>query len=680
MLTFVNLLFHIYWINRPMRKLQLPLLFFIIIFSLHAQNKRGHEYCAEKKQKMSINERSFFNTTEAVKHSFDVIHYNIDLDIYNCFVAPYPNSFAGSVTVKFIADSAINNIKLDAINTSIRVDSVGKSGVSFTHTNNVLTVQLDRTYNPGDTGEVKISYFHYDVQDEGFYAHGGTVFTDAEPEGARKWFPCWDKPSDKATVEIKARTPVNVKLGSNGLLADSVKTAQEIFYHWVSRDPVATYLVVIAARVDYQMIILTWVDPVTGDTIPTSLYANPGETVSNSLRNSMVNQFTGFTGKYGTYPFEKNGYATLDSQFVWGGMENQTLTTLCKNCWIESIIAHEFAHQWFGDMISPSTWADIFLNEGFATFSESLWEEVKPGGGYTAYKDNITGDANYYKSFNPGWAIYNPQWAIITPSVNQLFNTAITYSKGACVLGMARYVMGSDNFFNALKAYTSDPRYRYKSCSVPEFIAKMSEAYGQDLSWFFEQWLYFPNHPVYANTYSIRSFAPGTSSVDFTFKQTQTGTTYFKMPVELKFRFAAGGDTTITVMNDANNQKFTFDFPKQVTAVTFDPDNNILLKQGNTVVSVLDEDNLPTDLVLYPNWPNPFNPETVIGYELPSTGEVTIAVYNALGENLALLVDGVQEAGNHKVTFNASNLPSGVYFAVLTTGGRVLRQKMMLLK
>jgi len=208
----------------------------------------------------------------------------------------------------------------------------------------------------------------------------------------------------------------------------------------------------------------------------------------------------------------------------------------------------------------------------------------------------------------------------------------------------------------------------------------MSEAYGQDLSWFFEQWLYYPNHPVYANTYSIRSFAPGTSSVDFTFKQTQTGTTYFKMPAELKFRFATGGDTTITVMNDANNQKFTFDFPKQVTAVTFDPDNNILLKQGNTVVSVLDEDNLPTALVLYPNWPNPFNPETVIGYELPVAGEVTIAVYNTLGENLALLFDGVQEAGSHKVTFNASNLPSGVYFAVLTTGGKILRQKMMLLK
>ncbi len=663
-----------------MRKLLLPLLLLIFTFSLHSQEKRGHEYCAEKKQSMKINERSFRDATEAVKHSFDVLHYSIELDIYNCFLSPYPNSFTGSVSVKFVADSVINSIKLDAVNTSIRVDSVGKSGVSFTHSNNILTIQLDRAYNPGDTGEVKISYFHNDVQDRGFYATDGTVFTDAEPEGARQWFPCWDKPGDKATVETKTRTPVNVKLGSNGLLVDSLNTGQEIYYHWVSRDPVATYLIVIAARVNYQLIMLKWVDPVSGDTIPVRLYANPGENVSTVIRNSVVDQFTGFSNAYGPYPFEKNGYATLNYDFQWGGMENQTLTTLCTNCWNESLIAHEFAHQWFGDMISPSTWSDIFLNEGFATFSESLWEEVKPGGSAFAYKDNITGEANYYKSFNPGWPIYNPEWAIITPPDNTLFNTAITYSKGACVLAMARYVMGSDNFFNALKAYTSDPRYRYKNCTVPEFIAKMSDAYGQDISWFFEEWLYFPNHPVYANTYSIRSFAPGTSSVDFTFKQTQTGTTFFKMPVQLKFRFATGGDTTITVMNDANNQKFTFDFPKQVTTVIFDPDNNILLKQGNTVVSVLDEDNLPNELTLFPNWPNPFNPETVIGFTIPAAGKVELAIFNTNGEKITTLLDGLKEAGSHQVNFNASNLPSGVYFAVLTTGGKILRQKMMLLK
>ncbi len=663
-----------------MYNLKLLPLVFLLVFTSMAQEKRGYEYCAEKKQSMKISDRNGFAGTESIKHSFDVIHYKLDLDIYNCFLTPYPNSFSGSVTVKFVADSTISSIKLDARNTSIRVDSVRLAGVSFTHLSNVVNITLDRTYNPGDTGEVKVYYYHFDVQDQGFFASGGTVFTDNEPERARNWYPCWDKPSDKATVELRARTPVNVKLGSNGLLIDSVNTGQEIYYHWKSRDPIATYLVVISARVDFQLHILTWVDPVSGDTIPVRLYANPGESISTNIRNAIINQFDGFGGKYGPYPFEKNGYATLNSEFTWGGMENQTLTSLCRNCWSENLIAHEFAHQWFGDMISPSTWADIFLNEGFATFSESVWEEVKPGGSYAAYKNMINNDANYYTSFNPGWSIYNPQWAIITPSTNELFNTAITYAKGSCVLAMARYVMGSEEFFNAVRSYATDPRYRYKSCSIPEFIDKMSEAYGQDISWFFEQWLYFPNHPVYSNSYSIRSSAPGTSSVDFTVNQTQTGTTFFTMPVELKFTFATGGDTTIRVMNNSNNQTFSFDFQKQVVSVSFDPDNNIVLKQANTVVSVEDEDLLPTEVVLHPNWPNPFNPETSIGFALPSSGNVEISVYNSVGEKIVTLFDGIKEAGEHRVSFNASNHPSGIYFAVLNSGGKTLCQKMVLLK
>ncbi len=664
-----------------MYNLKLLPLFFMLVFIVSAQEKRGYEHCAEKKQSMKISDRSLFYGSEAIKHSFDVIHYKIDLDIFNCFISPYPNSFSGSVTVRFVADSAITSINLDARNASIRVDSVRMSGVAFTHLSNVLNITLDRSYNPGDSGEVRIYYFHFDVPDKGFYAAGGTVFTDAEPEGARHWFPCWDKPSDKATVELRARTPVNVKLGSNGLLIDSLNTGQEIFYHWKSRDPVATYLVVISARVDYQLHILTWIDPVSGDTIPVRLYANPGEIITTNIKNAIINQFDGFAGKYGPYPFEKNGYATLNDEFVWGGMENQTLTSLYRNGWSENLIAHEFAHQWFGDMISPSTWADIFLNEGFATFSESLWAEVRPGGGYAAYKEMIGNDAFYYLSFNPGWAIYNPQWAVVTPPASELFNTAITYAKGSCVLAMARYVMGSEAFFNAARSYAEDPRYRYKSCTIPEFIIKISEAYGQDLSWFFEQWLYFPNHPVYSNTYSIRSFSPGTSSVDFTINQTQTGTTFFKMPVQLKFRFATGGDTTITVMNNANNQKFSFDFTKQVTAVTFDPENNIVLKQANTVVSIEDENEvLPGELALHPNWPNPFNPETVIGYALPAAGNVEISVYNSVGEKITTLFDGIKEAGEHRISFNAANLPSGIYFAVLNSGGKTLRHKMVLMK
>lgn len=650
------------------------------ITTLFSQEKRGYEYCAEKKQNMYPASLHKLQEMAAVAHSFDVIDYKLNLDIYNCFISPYPKSFTGTVVVKFRVDSTLNSISLDAVNTSMTIDSLGFAGESFTHSSNKLNITLDSTYSPGDTVEVKIYYQHKNVSDNAFYASGGTVFTDNEPEGARKWFPCWDKPSDKATVDLTARVPVNVKLGSNGLLKDSSNTGSEIYYRWVSRDPVTTYLTVISARVNYQLFILNWIDPVSGDTLPIRLYANPGETISQTIRDAIINQTTGFSEKYGPYPFEKNGYATLNNQFVWGGMENQTLTSLCQNCWSQNLIAHEFAHQWFGDMISPSTWADIFLNEGFATFSEAVWEEVKPGGSYTAYKTMINSDANTYKQQNPGWPIYNPSWAIVTPGSDELFNTAITYAKGSCVLAMARYVLGSDLFFSTVRSYATDSNFRYKSCTIPEFIVKMSEASGQDLTWFFEQWLYQPNHPSYSNTWWISQPGSREWTVNFKARQTQSGSTYYKMPIELKISFTSGPDTTIRVFNDQNDQIFTFNFDRQPSSLVFDPNNEIVLKTANTVMSTEEDQLSPVEYALYSNYPNPFNPSTTIKFAIPEGSDVKLSVFNTNGEEVGLIASGYFESGIHIVEFNAQNLPSGIYFAVLNAGGKMLRQKMILLK
>jgi aminopeptidase N len=656
------------------------LILLLSISTLFSQEKRGYEYCADKKQNMHPSSLHQLQNIEAIAHSFDVLDYKLNLDIYNCFISPYPKSFTGSVVVKFRVDSTLNSITLDAVNTSMVVDSLGFAGVSFTHSGNKLNITLDSTYSPDDTVEVKIFYRHNNVTDNAFYASGGTVFTDNEPEGARKWFPCWDKPSDKATVDITTRVPVNVKLGSNGLLKDSVNTGSEIYYRWVSRDPVTTYLTVISARVNYQLHLLEWIDPVSGDTLPIRLYANPNETVSQTIKDAILNQTTGFSEKYGPFPFEKNGYATLNNQFTWGGMENQTLTSLCPDCWSQNLIAHEFAHQWFGDMISPSTWADIFLNEGFATFSESVWEEVKPGGSYLLYKSMINNDANTYKQGNPGWPIYNPSWAVVTPSTNQLFNTAITYAKGSCVLAMARYVLGSELFFNSIRSYTTDPNFRYKNASIPEFIVKMSEASGQDLTWFFEQWLYEPNHPTYSNNYWISRMGHTEWALSFKAKQTQSGNTYYKMPIELKISFTTGPDTTIKVFNDQNDQIFSFIFDRQPSSLVFDPNNEIVLKTANTVMSTEADEITPNEYKLFDNYPNPFNPSTTIKFAVPEGSEVKLSVFNTNGEEVAVITNGYFEAGTHKVEFNANNLPSGIYFAVFNAGGKILRQKMILLK
>ena len=133
------------------------------------------------------------------------------------------------------------------------MNAVSLSGVSFTHASNIVTINLDRTYNPNEIVNVRIDFQHLNVTDHSFYTGNGGVFTDCEPEGARGWFPCWDKPSDKATLDLTVKVPANAKLGSNGKLMDSTITGDSLFYHWRSRDNIATYLMVMTGKVNYNL-------------------------------------------------------------------------------------------------------------------------------------------------------------------------------------------------------------------------------------------------------------------------------------------------------------------------------------------------------------------------------------------------------------------------------------------
>jgi aminopeptidase N len=553
---------------------------------------KGSEYCSEKKMNSPL-PLTPVEVTADIQHSYDVTNYQLNLDLYNCLVSPYLKSFSGFEIMTFQVDSTLNSIQMNANSSSLTIDSVSMAGVDFSHNNNILTINLDQTYNPGAVVNVKIYYRHNNIADGALYVSNGFLFTDCEPEGARKWYPCWDKPSDKATSDITAKVPSTVKLGSNGVLADSVMVGDTIYYHWVSTNPVATYLRVLTAKVNYNLNIVYWhkiSNP--NDSIPIRFYYNSGENPSN-IENIIVDMMTTYSELFGEHPFEKNGFATLNNQFIWGGMENQTLTSLCQNCWSENLVSHEFAHQWFGDMITCATWADIWLNEGFATYCEALWYEHTSG--YSAYKNDINSDASYYLSANPGWPIYNPDWINNTPDINTLFNTAITYDKGACVHHMLRYVMGDSLYFAGMKYYATDPNLKYKSAVTTDFAGDMSTVYGQDLTWFFDEWILQPNHPVYANQYWIDNQGNGNWQVGFVANQTQSNSTFHKMPIEIKVHFNTGSDTTMRVMNDSNNQIFTFAFNRQPLNVSFDPDNNIVLK----VASLTQIPPLPVELTSF---------------------------------------------------------------------------------
>lgn len=651
-----------------------------------AQNfQKASEWCSWKKRN---NPNPLPDLTlmspGAPRHSYDVLNYKLDLDIWACFKTPYPKSFKASNLITFRVDSTLNNINLNAVNTSLVIDSVRLVGgglLNKTHTGNILNIVLDRTYNPGEIVNLLIHYRHNDVADQAFYVYNGVVFTDCEPEGARKWFPCWDRPSDKAMVDIRVKTPSNVKLGSNGRLADSVATGDTIYYRWISRDPVATYLTVLTGKVNYGLDIVWWQkisNP--NDSIQLRLYYNSGENYSN-IKSILPTMTTYYSQKFGEHPFEKNGFATIPSGagFTWGGMENQTLTSLCANCWNESYVSHEYAHQWFGDMITCATWADIFLNEGFATFIEAVWLERT--GGYSAYKSDMLSNASSYLSSNPGWAISVPDWAVNTPNTNTLFNYAVTYCKGACVLHLLRYSLGDSLFFAGIKNYATDTvNFKYKSAVIPDFKDRMAQVSGQNLDWFFNAWIYQPNHPQYTNGYNIVNVGSNQWRVNFLAKQSQAGG-FFPIPILIKFSFSSGSDTTVRVMNSVNNELFSFYFNRQPTGVVFDPNNEIVIKTASLVVGI-DENTVlkPEKYQIYQNYPNPFNPVTNIDYDLPVNSNVNISVYDMTGRQIAVLVNDFKQAGKHSVSYNAMNISSGIYYYKIQAGDFVSVKRMVLVK
>ncbi|MGA3015179.1 MAG: M1 family metallopeptidase, partial [Bacteroidales bacterium] len=398
-------------------------------------------------------------------YGYHTLSYKINIDLYNCYSYPYSNEFSASLVITLKADSALSSLLLDAIDSSLSIDSVGLAGISFTHSNDLLLVNLDHLYQPGDTVMISVFYRHNKVNDGAFIAGDSMVFTNCEPERARNWFPCHDVPSDKATFDITAKTPLNVILGSNGILADSTIHGDTLFYHWISTDPLATYLAVISSATNYKLKIMYWHkydDP--ADSLPVRFYylsgQNPGPVI-----DAITPLADFYSQTFCEYPFQKIGFAGVNEYFYGGGMENQTLITLCSTCWRESLAAHEFAHMWFGDLVTCHSWADIWMNEGFATWITVFWQEHKQG--YESYKTFLINQyASQYLANNPGYAISDSSWAKRTPSMDTLFNTYITYEKGACMVHQLRYVLSDSLFFIVLKDYVTDTSLRFKSATI----------------------------------------------------------------------------------------------------------------------------------------------------------------------------------------------------------------------
>jgi len=613
---------------------------------------------------------------------FDVTYYKLDLKLN------YPQKkIFGAVTVK--ARSLVNDLNtmfLDLRN-NFTVDSVKlfQNEIAYSLSNNKLTLTLGTSFNIGDGIEITV-YYNGEPENSGFDSfkfgdHNGApaIWTLSEPYGSSDWWPCKDTPADKpdsSDVWITADSQfVSV---SNGTLIevldnnDGTKT-----YKWKNHHPIAQYLISLAVT-NYS----TYKNHFkysANDSMEVVHFIYPEEL--NEQRKEQldvtVNALEVYSNLFGLYPFvdEKYGHA----QFGWGGgMEHQTISSM--GSFGENIIAHELAHQWFGDNITCKDWHHIWLNEGFATYSAVLFSEAVHG------KDSYNNFISTYME-NAKTAV-GSIWVQDISSIGEIFDWNRSYTKGAVVLHMLRNIVGDESFFEILKTYAANSDLAYGVATTEDFQRICGEVTGTNLDYFFSEWIYGENYPKYLIKWNSVNNENGNQIEIVISQQVNTTPNYFTMPIQIKI-LGDSKDTLVTVFNNESNQTFKIDLSFKPTNIEFDP-NNLILKDVISITDVV-ENNLPAEYKLFQNYPNPFNPTTTIKYSIQpplnppflkggNTRGVTLKVYDILGREVATLVNEKKPAGNYKVEFNASKLPSGIYFYKLSVGSFIQTKKMTLLK
>jgi aminopeptidase N len=386
--------------------------------------------------------------------------------------------------------------------------------------------------------------------------------TFAEPEGARLWFPCKDRPSDKALFETFVTVPDGLVVTSNGTLVETSAADGSRTFHWLESHPIATYLISVAIA-DYAML----TDDAGG--IPLAHYVYRGmegaAAIDFARTPDMIRVFQQYLGPY---PFAKYGHSLFDN--FRGAMEHQGNTSygaslITGDNRYDRVVAHELGHQWFGDLVSPAEWEEIWLNEGFATWTEFLWTEAFDPAFLPAL---MAGREDYWMDYEESAGRYS----LYAPPDGYLFGSTV-YQKGGWVVAMLRYQLGDEAFFAGIRDYLG--AHAYDNARTADLKAALENASGQDLTPFFDQWVYGVGYPKYKVSWKSRGVGSGRYQVDLKIKQTQKGTPIFTIPLEVEVT----GDGTSSRQRVAVTAKKSFasvcvDFePKRVTV---DPDNRVL--------------------------------------------------------------------------------------------------------
>ena len=633
---------------------------FALIYTVgNAQNDQLHQDIvnSERRAAQARMQRSSMANTG----NYDVIFNRIDLTLNDLT----SSALSGEVTTYFKPHSNITSMEFDFTHT-VPVQSVTQRGVSltFSQANNVLTVDFPTTQTAGVLDSLKIVYSgnvptsgldSYNVQTHG-PNNSPVVFTLSEPYGAKDWWPCKQDLIDKIdSLEVKLHYPATVNTEnmvgvSNGLLVSETTNAGIKTSVWKSNYPIAAYLVAFAITNYEQFSYNAGISQAFS--ITNYAYAENLANAQASNGGEIVSVMNFYEQKFTPYPFRNERYAQV--QFGWGGgMEHQTASFIGN--FSRSLVAHELAHQWFGDDVTCGSWHDIWINEGFATYSEALVREHLDG---QAAFDSWKRGANATITASPGGAVYVQD----TTNIWRIFSWRLSYTKGAMVLNMLRLKLGDTDFFQGIQNYVNAKHGQY--ATIPDFKNFLATQSGQNLDEFFADWIYGEGYPTYDITVNETSTA---NQFEITVNQTTSDASvpFYEMP--LPFSFTDGTNVFNTVLDHTSNgQTFTVDLSFSPTNIAFDPHYDIV--KGQTV--------LHTTLSTNEMIANKFKV-----YPTPATNSIYIDNNsgNAI-ENVSIIAMNGQMIKLYKNNFqqiDISNLPKGSYFIKIQSQKGSFIQKMI---
>jgi len=606
-----------------------------------------------------INFRANINTG-----NYDVQYHKLEFT-----VDPSTPFIEGIVTTHFVAKESMTEVTFDLADNMI-VSQIIQNGNTLTFTQNTsdeLIITLFQTLNQGETGIVEITYSGtpivsgFDSFEQSTHGVDGDpiIWTLSEPYGAKDWWPCKQDLNDKIDeIDVYITTPQfnpsakEYFAVSNGLELSQAVNGSDKTTHFKHQFPIPAYLIAFAVT---NYFIYTHTVPNNENPFNIVNYVYPENLEYAQLNTGVtVDIMNLFTNLFEEYPFasEKYGHA----QFGWGGGMEHTTVSFMGN-FSRNLIAHELAHQWFGDKITCGSWKDIWLNEGFATYLSGL--VIEDFDGNTAFTSWKQQRINSITSQTAG-AVYLTDADTI--NVGRIFDSRLSYNKGSMVLHMLRKKLGDANFYQGMQDYLNDVNLAYGYAKTADFVPIMESASGENLTEFFNDWLYYQGYP----SYTIEWNQPNANQVRFILNQMQSdaSVSFFEAPVPLRVH-GTGGEVLNVVLDHTNSgQEFFEAVTFTVSSVEFDPEAD-LISRNNTITLGADEFHLDSSFNIYPN-----PASTLIYLQKPIDTEVShLKIFNILGQ--------LVKAQDYQDTIEISELPSGLHFIRFETNQGVIHKSLL---